>query len=259
MTQYSFGTGTLILKRTDVTNTPPALLGTLQDNSIDFDRKIETLLGQYNTAVAVGAGEFKISGKAKFARLQATQLNNLFLGPNATQTTGLNLITSTGESDTVTSTGGPASGIGLTVTNGSSFVEDLGVFTAAGVQLTPVSSGPVAGTSYIPGVAGTGAYSFASGDENVTYTVYYRYTTSGSGNQLTLANALQGPLPTFELNFQENFVQFGVNKIINVKLNACFSPKLSLPFAMGKFNVSEMDWQAIADASNNIGYISLTE
>ena len=49
---------------------PPALLGTLQDVSIDFDRKIETLLGQYNMAVAAGGGEFKITGKAKFARLQ---------------------------------------------------------------------------------------------------------------------------------------------------------------------------------------------
>jgi hypothetical protein len=259
MTQYSFSTGMLIMKRTDVANTPPALLGTLQDNAIDFDRKIETLLGQYNTAVAVGAGELKISGKAKFARLQATQLNNLFLGPNATQTTGLNLITATGEVNTVTSSGGPAGGIGLTVTNGSTFVEDLGVFTATGVQLTPVASGPVAGVSYVPGVAATGAYGFASGDETIAYTIYYRYTTSGSGNQLALANALMGPLPMFELNFQEQFTYFGANKIINVKLNACFSPKLTMPFAMGKFNISEMDWQAIADASNNIGYLSLTE
>ena len=77
MTQYAFGSGTLIGKRTDVTGTPPCLLGTLQDVSLDFDRKIETLLGQYNMAVAAGGGELKITGKAKFARLQATQINNL--------------------------------------------------------------------------------------------------------------------------------------------------------------------------------------
>ena len=259
MTQYSFSSGTLILKRTDVANTQPAMLGTLQDNSVDIDRKAETLLGQYNMAVAVGAAEFKISGKAKFARLQATQLNNLSLGPNATQTAALNLITATGEVNTVTSTGGAGSGIGLTVTNGSTFVEDLGVFTAAGVQLTPVASSPTAGVTYVPGVAAAGAYLFASGDETIPYTVYYRYTTSGSGNQIALANALMGPLPMFELNFQESFTYFGVAKIINLKLNACFSPKITLPFAMGKFNVSELDWQAIADSSNNIGYLSTTE
>jgi hypothetical protein len=79
MTQYAFGSGTLIGKRTDVANTPPALLGTLESVSLDFDRKVEFLLGQYNMPVAAGGGEFKIAGKAKYARLQATQINNLFL------------------------------------------------------------------------------------------------------------------------------------------------------------------------------------
>ena len=31
MTQYAFGSGTLVCKRTDVTGTPPCLIGTLQD------------------------------------------------------------------------------------------------------------------------------------------------------------------------------------------------------------------------------------
>jgi hypothetical protein len=101
MTQFAFGSGTLIGKRTDVAGTPPCLLGTLQDVSIDFDRKIETLLGQYNMAVAAGGGEFKIAGKAKFARLQATQINNLFLGQ--TLSTGGMVEMTTGESDTVAS------------------------------------------------------------------------------------------------------------------------------------------------------------
>ena len=34
MTQFAFGSGTLIGKRTDVTGTPPCLLGTLQDVSL---------------------------------------------------------------------------------------------------------------------------------------------------------------------------------------------------------------------------------
>src|ERR1700728_976821 len=66
MTQFAFGRGTLIGKRTDVTGTPPCLLGTLDTVSLDFDRKIETLLGQYAMAVAAGGGEFKITGKATF-------------------------------------------------------------------------------------------------------------------------------------------------------------------------------------------------
>ena len=53
MTQFAFGSGTLIGKRTDVTGQPPALLGTLQDVSLDFDRKIETLLGQYLSLIHI--------------------------------------------------------------------------------------------------------------------------------------------------------------------------------------------------------------
>ena len=44
-----------------------------------------------------------------------------------------------------------------------------------------------------------------------------------------------------------------------MKLNACVSSKLSLPFANAKFTIAEFDFQAIADASNNIGTISLSE
>src|SRR6202034_4148658 len=137
MTQFAFASGTLIGKRTDVTGTPPCLLGTLQDVSLDFDRKIETLLGQYNMAVAAGGGEFKITGKAKFARLQATQINNLFLGQTLTANSMLEM--TTGESGAV------ASGA-VTVANSSAFVEDYGVFYAStGVQLTPVSASPTQG------------------------------------------------------------------------------------------------------------------
>jgi hypothetical protein len=250
MTQYSFGSGTLIGKRTDVTGTQPCLLGTLQDVSVDFDRKVETLLGQYNMPVAAGGGEFKISGKAKFARLQATQINNLFLGQTLTANAMLEMTTG----ETVTVSSGSA-----TVANGSTYVEDLGVFNpTTGVQLTPVASSPVAGVSYVPGVASTGTYTFASGDNSQSYLVYYSYTVS-TGNKITLTNQLTGPVPLFEVALKESFNYFGSTKDLVLKLNACFAPKLSLPFSNTKFTIAELDFQAIADASNNIGYLSLTE
>jgi hypothetical protein len=251
MTQYNFGSGTLILKRTDVANTPPALIGTLQDISVDFDRKIESLLGQYNVAVALGGGELKITGKAKYARMQATQYNNLFFGQ--TLTTPAMLEMTTGETDTV-------SGAAITVTNGSTFVEDLGVFSAAGVQLTPVASSPVAGVSYVPGAANTGTYTFASGDNATAYTIYYSYTTTTAGtSKIVLANALMGPMPVFEMYMKQSFTYFGVAKDMILKLNACSSSKLSLPFSNQKFTISELDFQAQADASNNWGTLSVSE
>jgi hypothetical protein len=246
MTQYAFGSGTLVCKRTDVTGTPPCLIGTLQDVSLDFDRKIETLLGQYNMAVAAGGGEFKITGKTKFARLQATTINNLYLGQTLTANSMLEM--TTGEAGTVASAS-------VTVANSSTFVEDYGVFYAStGVQLLPVASSPAAGQYSVS----AGVYTFNSSDNAAAVLIYYSYTVS-TGNKITLANQLQGPLPMFEVSLKETFNYFGSTKDLCVKLNACVSSKLSLPFSNSKFTIAEFDFQAIADASNNIGTISLAE
>ena len=153
MTQYAFGSGTLIGKRTDVANTPPALLGTLESVSLDFDRKVEFLLGQYNMPVAAGGGEFKIAGKAKYARLQANKINNLFLG----QTLAANsiLVMTTGKTDTVAA---------RAVTSPQRhFVEDYGAFYASsGAQLAPVASSPAQGQYSVAG----GVYSFNTADNS---------------------------------------------------------------------------------------------
>lgn len=249
MTQYAFGSGTVIGKRTDVTGTPPCLLGTLSDVSLDFDRKIETLLGQYNMAVAAGGGEFKITGKAKFARLQATTINNLFLGQTLTANSMLEM--TTGEAGTVPA----SSAYTVTVANNSTFVEDFGVFYAnTGAQLTPVASLTGAGQYTVA----SGVYTFNSGDASAAVLIYYSYNVS-SGNKISLANQLTGPLPMFEVSLKETFNYFGTNKDLLVKLNACVAPKLSMPFSNQKFTIQEFDFQAIADASNNIGTISLAE
>ena len=214
--------------------------------SIDFDRKVETLLGQYSMPVAAGGGEFKITGKAKFARLQATQINNLFLGQTLTANSMLEM--TTGETDTVASAS-------VTVANSSTFVEDYGVFYAAtGVQLTPVASSPAQGQYSVA----SGVYTFNSADNSAAVLVYYSYTVA-SGNKISLANQLTGPLPMFEISLKETFNYFGTSKDLLVKLNACVSTKLSLPFSNQKFTVAEFDFQAIADSSNNIGTISLSE
>src|SRR5579885_2480471 len=197
-------------------------------------------------AVAAGGGEFKITGKAKFARLQATQINNLFLGQTLTADSMLEM--TTGETGTV------ASG-SVAVANASTFVEDLGVFYAAtGVQLSPVTGAPAQGQYSVT----SGVYTFNTADNGVAVLIYYSYGIA-SGNKISLANQLTGPVPMFEFSLKETFNYFGTAKDLLVKLNACVSSKLSLPFSNQKFTVAEFDFQAIADASNNIGTISLSE
>ena len=254
MSQYNFGIGALIGKRTDVLNTPPAFFGTITDVSVDFERKIEFLVGQYNLPVAAGGADLKITGKSKSARFQANTLVNVFAGTNVASTTpGQMLQMANSENHTI-----PLSTpFTVTVTNSAGWTEDLGAFySSGGVQLLPETSGPSLGQYE----AAAGVYTFNSADAGAGVNIYYGYTISVSGaSQVSLTNALMGPVPTFEVFLKESFNYFGVNKDIVIKLNACVSPKLSWPFANSKFSMQEFDFQAIVDSSNNLGTVSVTE
>ena len=252
MTAYAFGTGTLIAKRTDTANAPPFLFGVLQDVSLDFDQKLESLVGQNKVAVALGDGELKITGKAKFARLQMTLMSNLLVGQSSV--TGTLEMVSAGEAATVPS-GSPYTYV---VANSSlTPLEDFGVFyQSSGIQLTPVASGPATGQYAFN--ASTGTYTFASGDASAALYVYYTYTATG-GNKLVYANPLMGTAPVFEVYFKTATTNFGASKEVTIKLNACKSSKLSLGFASQKFTIPEFDFQAMADASGNVFTSSMTE
>ncbi|MEI6730316.1 MAG: hypothetical protein WCL30_03570, partial [Pseudomonadota bacterium] len=102
MTAYAFGTGTLIAKRTDIANAAPFMFGVLQNVTLDFEQKLESLLGQNKVAVALGDGELKILGKAKFARLQMTLFSNMLLGQSSS--VGALDMVSAGESVTIPTT-----------------------------------------------------------------------------------------------------------------------------------------------------------
>lgn len=249
MTEYIFGSGTVVCKRTDVANQPPAFLGTLQGINVDFDRTLKELMGQYQTAVAIAGSALKISGKATFARIQATTFNNLFWGGTITSNSGL--IMTTGEAATI-ATGS------ATVSNGSTFQEDFGVFfTQSGQQLSPVASAPAAG-QYVPPTASPGTYTFNVGDNGKAITIFYSYTTTGQ-QQIPLANQLAGNQPSFEMFLNEQFTYFGSLKQLNLKLNAVVSSKITFPFRNQDFTIQDLDFTAYADASNNIGTLSLTE
>jgi hypothetical protein len=251
MTAYAFGTGTLIAKRTDTANTAPFMFGVLQSVSLDFDQKLESLIGQNKVAVALGDGELKITGKAKFARIQMTMFNNLLIGQSTT-TGGLQM-TSAGESTTI-----PSSPYTYTVTNSSlTPLEDFGVFyQSSGIQLVPVASGPTVGQYSFN--ASTGVYTFAAADAGVAVYVYYTYSAT-TGNKMAYANQLMGTAPIFEVYFKTTTSNFGAPKDVTIKLNACKSSKLSLSFTSQKFTIPEFDFQAMADVSGNVFTLTTTE
>jgi hypothetical protein len=259
MSQYDFGTGILIGKRTDVAGTPPFSFGVLQDVSIDFDNKLESLIGQSKVAVYLGDAELKITGKAKFARIQMTEYANLFFGTSSIITSSMLDMVAPYEQGTPTS----SSGSSYTVANSSlTPLADWGVFYASsGIQLLPVatsSSASSAGTYYF--TSSNGKYQFSSSDNGTSMNFYYTFTASSGFNSInSWANPLMGTSPIFQIWFKNTMPLYGVTKTTNLVLNACKSTKLSMPFANTKFVIQEFDFQCMADASGNVFTLGTTE
>ena len=237
-----FGSGVLI--GTDTTG--PIQFGTLQDVSIDFSSSLKTLMGQYQFPVAVARGAFKISGKAKFANIDGPVLNRIMFG--SSQTLGQKYW-AYNEAATI-----PATPFQVTVSNAAHFDANLGVqFASNGLQLVPVASGPTTG-QYSVNVA-TGVYTFAAADTGKAMLITYSYTSSASGGNSIIANKLMGVAPNFQIDFyNQNPNVAGAQW--SLRLYACMSEKLALTSALEGFTIPEMDFQAFANAANNIGELN---
>lgn len=247
--QLNFGVGTLVLKRNDVLYAKPSLLGVLQDVELDIDVTLKELMGSYAFPIDIAPAAKKITGKAKFARLQSDTLNQLMLGMTETVASGTDMQVAE-PITTATSS--------FTVAHGATFVEDLGLYYAAtGVQLQPAATATGAGV-YVAGVAGVGTYTINAADENTPLLAYYDYTVT-SLISTAITNPLMGSGPIFGLNLSNQYAVQGVNKKMFIKLNACRASKLTFPFKNTDYTIPDFEFQAMADASNNIGTWAMTE
>jgi hypothetical protein len=254
MTAINFGVGTAIGRRTDISNSTPAFMGILQEIDISFDQTLKELMGQYKMPVDVAQAQLKVTGKAKFAKISANTMNDLFLGETVVSSSGEKMAIA--ETHSVPSSPGAYT---VTVTNAATFENDLGVFySATGIQLTRVGSGSEALGKYSVNT-GTGVYTFDAADADAALLFYYDYTVT-TLKQISLANQLMGTGPAFELNLQESYTNnAGTTNYIYLKLNACRSSKLTWPFKNMDYTIQEFDFTAFADQSNNWGAISTSE
>jgi len=251
MTAINFGSGTVVGRRTDISNPTPSFLGILQDIEIDFDQSLKELIGQQKVAVDVAMAALKITGKAKFARISSSTLRDLLFGSAATVTTGAGLNMVAGEVQTTATTT-------FTVTNAATFKEDFGVFyQSTGVQFVRVASAPTVGQYSVNET--TGVYTIAVTDENKNLLVYYSYGVT-TLVQSVIANTNMGTGPSFEMFINETYTNnAGVVNTFNLKLNACRTSKLAFPFKNTDYTIEGFDFQAFADTSGTIGTISTTE
>lgn len=230
----SFGSGLLFAKNLASATQQAILFGALQDVSMDVSGTTKTLFGQYQFPIAAARGETKVTGKAKVGQISGALYNSLFFG--ATQSTGTTSI-AYNEAHSVPA----ATPWTITVTNSVTAVEDMGVIYAnTGVPFTPVASGPTVGQySYAAGV-----YTFATADANAAVLISYTYTTAAVGSTIVVGNPLQGVQPTFEVILSRSYNGVGERW----KFFSCISSKLTLPTKMADFSITELDFEAFANA-----------
>lgn len=236
---YSFGSGVLLGRRTDVANSTPINFGLVQEVSIETNFTIKELYGQYQFPVAIARGTAKVQGKAKVAQISGLAFNNLFFGQ--TGSTGqVNMAFQ--EAATI-----PGTPYQVTVANAANFVADFGVVNAStGIPFTKVAAAPAAGQYAVNEV--TGVYTFAAADTTLAVRISYTYNIAGSGLKFTLANQLLGTTPYFQAQFYEIFD----GQRVNMTFNKLISNKLAFATKLEDFTMPDFEFQAVADAAQNV-------
>ena len=250
--QVQFGVGNVIGKRTDVSGTQVAFFGVTQEWSLDIDQKLVTLLGQYKDPVDVAPGERMVTGKLKFARLQASTFGNLALGNAPISAAGFDMI-------------GPEnhSAIGATtfvISNGGTFTEDFGLYYhATGTALVPVTTAPSAG-QYIPGATGVGQYTINASDESVTGGIdaFYQVSTTNLF-EIDVNQALMGTGPVLELDMSVPYAVQGVTKKLNFQLYAARIGKTTMSLKNTGYLVPEMDFTLFTNGAGNLMRWAMSE
>lgn len=239
---FQFGVGTLFgtpNAGNTAANPTPTKFGTLQDVSIEFAFDQKELFGQNQFPDDVARGKGKITGKAKFARLNGKMLNDLFFGQ--TLSTGGTLAV-LGEAHTI-----PATPFQVTIAppNSGTFDSILEVYyNSTGIPLVQVASGPTQGQYSITGAQIT----FAAADTGVAVNVSYEYTVSSIGNTIAITNQLMGFAPRFRIDLTNNY---NANQD-NLRLFACVATKLSRPSKNDDYIIEEFDFAAYADGSGKV-------
>lgn len=232
----TFGSGILIAKNNASGAQQPIIFGALQDISLEFSGTNAELDSQYQIALLVARSKLKISGKAKMGYLSGPLFNSLYFGTTSSSGT---VALAAGEAATIPA----ASPWTVTVANSSEFVADQGiVYAATGVPLTPVASGPTTGQYSVA----AGVYTFATADANLGVQISYTYTKATAGSTIVVNNPLQGVQPEFSCLVSTGYNGTGIRYM----LNHCIASKLTVPSQLGKFAISEFDFDVFGGSNN---------
>lgn len=244
-----FGSGVL-WATPNTANPTPFRFGVLQDVTLDFKYTQKELYGEYQLPILVARGTQKITGKAKFAAFNGQFMADLFF--DVTKVAGQYLVVDNEGPSAI-----PTTPFQITVVNGASFIQDLGVVNAAtGQPFTRVAAAPAAGQYSVN--VGTGVYTFASADNvsAIQVLISYRYSTAVAGTfRSILANKLLGDAPVFSLDLYQRNPNSAQQW--SLRLYQVISTGLSLALKLEDFLIPDFDFNVYTDGSNNLGEFNL--
>ncbi len=235
MGTLKFSTGLVALKPQG-SNQLPVQLGLLSDLSIDFEQEKILVYGQKRAAIDSFDGKLTIKGSGKCQMWGAQTYAALVAG--ATISTG----TKVGVMDEQFTI--PTTPFQVTVANGATFYEDLGVYNVnTGLYMTPKVSGPATGEySYN---SATGLYSFAAADTGNIVRISYSYTAAAVGKTVTYTNSLMGQSSQFILSAYNT----NGTKKFGYRFGATVFDKLGIGWKIGALGDATLSFQAIEDST----------
>lgn len=236
---YLFGSGTAIVTPAG-SNPTPLNIGLLQELTINVAQSNKTLYGQYKDPVAVGAGTRKWTGNAKVARFSMQVLNALYFG---TTISAGQIAEMFGEAGTV-----PAvSTYIVTTANSATWTTDLGViYTATGLPLKRVASGPTVGQYSVA----AGVYTFAAADASAKVLISYVYTIPTVGQNFSVPPTLIGSTINFAVN--ATMIDPTTNNVLSFLFPNCVANKFSMGSKLEDFVMPEFDFDIFANAAGQI-------
>lgn len=244
-----FGCGAAVMIPSATAGNPPNPAGprrvlTLQEVDLEITQKLEKLMGQNKFPEDVAPSDIEVKGKSAAGKF-GIDLYNLMFGETAA---ALYSAVSTDEGPTAI----PGSPFTITVTNSATFSEDLGVINqTTGQPMQQVASGPAAGQYSVS----AGVYTFASADHTSAYKVQitYSYNPASGGRTLTLTNRVQGYGPVLEMWFTAPYSSsYSPTPFGSFHLHAARISKMGAPMKRNGYFITPIEFEAFADASNNI-------
>ncbi|MGC1300930.1 MAG: hypothetical protein WA840_01025 [Caulobacteraceae bacterium] len=247
----TFGAGRVFATANIVNPTPRRAL-VPQSQSIDFKRKVESLYGENQLAVAVGAGELEVTGKVEYGKTSSGIIYDMIFGASAA--TGSFL-----EADSEAATVPAATAFLVTVANATDYEFDLGVVNAeTGVVYSCVAAGSeMAGLSYSVQTSGAnkGKYTFGAGDANSNVKISYIYSVATTGQTVALTNQLQGLTGSFQA---VHVLPWGAEQDMYV-FNSCIASSGGVSLKTSGFASNTLEYTACADGNNELGTATFAE